>query len=61
MPAALPTALMTCKYCILHELGCCKRMNPGKSGVPTYLRRDNLLLRIRTDCKACVMTLERDT
>ena len=58
-PAALPTALMTCKYCILHELGCCKRLNPKKSGIPTYLRRDNLLLRIRTDCKACVMTLER--
>ena len=53
----IPRELMTCRYCILHELGCCKTQNPKKSGVPTYLRRDNLLLRIETDCKNCIMKL----
>ncbi|MBE6323861.1 MAG: U32 family peptidase [Bacteroidales bacterium] len=54
----LPSALMTCRYCLLHELGCCKRLNPRKTGVPTYLRRGDLLLRIQTDCRSCLMTLE---
>lgn len=56
--SALPSALMTCRYCLLHELGCCKRLNPRKTGVPTYLRRGDLLLRIQTDCRSCLMTLE---
>ena len=55
----LPSALMTCRYCLLHEMGCCKRLNPGRTGIPTYLRRGDLLLRIHTDCKACLMTLEK--
>lgn len=54
----LPSALMTCRYCLLHELGCCKRLNPRKTGIPTYLRRGDLLLRIQTDCRSCLMTLE---
>ena len=55
----IPSALMTCRYCLLHEMGCCKRLNPKKSGIPTYLRRGDMLLRIKTDCNACLMTLER--
>jgi len=55
----IPSALMTCRYCLLHEIGCCKRLNPKKSGIPTYLRRGDMLLRIKTDCNACLMTLER--
>jgi len=55
--APLPNALMTCKYCILNELGCCKTRAPRKSGIPTYLRRGDLLLRIQTDCNACEMKL----
>ncbi|MBR4547410.1 MAG: hypothetical protein IKO66_05135, partial [Paludibacteraceae bacterium] len=54
----LPSALMTCRYCLLHELGCCKRLYPRKTGIPTYLRRGDLLLRIQTDCRSCLMTLE---
>ena len=56
--SSLPSALMTCRYCLLHELGCCKRLNPRKTGIPTYLRRGDLLLRIQTDCRSCLMTLE---
>lgn len=56
--SALPSSLMTCRYCLLHELGCCKRLNPRKTGIPTYLRRGDLLLRIQTDCRSCLMTLE---
>ncbi len=54
----LPSALMTCRYCLLYELGCCKRLNPRKTCIPTYLRRGDLLLRIQTDCRSCLMTLE---
>jgi len=53
----LPAELMTCRYCILNELGCCKTRHPRKSGVPTYLRQNGLLLRIHTDCAKCQMTL----
>ncbi|MBR3647759.1 MAG: U32 family peptidase [Paludibacteraceae bacterium] len=55
----MPEALMTCKYCLLYEMGCCKKRNPRKTGVPTYLRRGDLLLRIETDCKECVMKLKK--
>ncbi len=57
--STIPTQLMTCKYCILHELGCCRKKTPRKTGVPTYLRQNNLLLRILTDCASCTMTLVR--
>ena len=58
-PSGIPEALMTCKYCLLYEMGCCKKRNPRKTGVPTYLRRGDLLLRIETDCKECVMKLKK--
>ena len=49
--------LMTCRYCLLYEMNRCKRLHPGQDAIPTYLRRGNLLLRIRTDCNRCLMTL----
>lgn len=54
----LPDNLMTCKYCILNELGCCKKSHPQKTGIPTYLRQNGLLLRILTDCRKCEMMLQ---
>lgn len=48
---------MTCKYCILHELGCCKTRQPRKSGIPTYLRQGDRLFLIETHCRECYMTL----
>lgn len=57
--APIVNPLMTCRYCILHELGCCKTRHPRREGIPTYLRQGNLLLRITTDCARCQMTLTR--
>lgn len=51
-------ALMTCKYCILHELGCCKKKHSATRGsMPAYIRQKNILLRIVTDCTRCEMQL----
>ena len=55
--SVLPEALMTCKYCILYELGCCKKNSPTASHRPTFLRTGKTLLRIQTDCKRCEMML----
>jgi len=52
----MPRELMTCKYCLLNEMGCCKKLGKAER-VPTFLRRGDLLLRIETDCKKCQMTL----
>lgn len=62
MEAPLPAAeheAMTCKYCILHEMGCCKMKHPRKTGIPTYLRQGEHLFRIETHCQECYMTLEK--
>lgn len=52
----MPRELMTCKYCLLNEIGCCKKQGKAER-VPTFLRRGDLLLRIETDCKKCQMAL----
>lgn len=52
--------LMTCKYCILHELGHCRKVNPYlKDKEPRYLRlRTGKTLALTFDCKRCVMIVE---
>lgn len=52
----MPRELMTCKYCLLNEMGCCKKQGKAER-VPTFLRRGDLLLRIETDCRKCQMAL----
>ena len=52
--------LMTCKYCILYELGSCKKLHPRSQHLPTYLRYRNSLVRIVTDCQKCEMQLITD-
>lgn len=53
--------LMTCKYCLLHELGHCRKTNPYPIGKePQYLRlRNGQVLRLQFDCKRCVMEVYR--
>ena len=47
--------LMTCKYCILHELGRCRKVHPMPND-PRYLRLQNgTLLSLEFDCKNCEM------
>ena len=55
----LPTALMTCKYCILHELGHCRKINP-MANEPRYLRLQNgTVLSLEFDCKNCEMRISK--
>ena len=51
--------LMTCKYCILHELGHCRKSNPMAND-PRYLRLQNgTLLSLEFDCKNCEMRISK--
>ena len=56
---------MTCKYCILFEMGCCKKQANGDGRVhsdgrtPSFLRQGQHLFRIVTHCKECYMTLHQ--
>ena len=58
--------LMTTKYCLRHELGCCLRdggPNPyGIASTDTLLLRNNKqLFRLAFDCGECVMRIEAVT
>ena len=68
-PIAAPAAsnstasspLMTCKYCILHELGHCRKINPMPNE-PRYLRLQNgTILSLEFDCKNCEMKINLDS
>jgi len=51
--------LMTCKYCILNELGHCRKSNP-MSNEPRYLRLQNgTILSLEFDCKHCEMHIAK--
>ena len=51
--------LMTCKYCILHELGHCRKSNPMAND-PRYLRLQNgTFLSLEFDCKNCEMRITK--
>ena len=53
--------LMTCKYCILYELGHCRKINP-MANEPRYLRLQNgTLLSLEFDCKQCEMKINLDS
>ena len=54
------TPVMTCKYCILNELGHCRKTNP-MINEPRYLRLQNgTLLSLEFDCKNCEMKISLD-
>ena len=51
--------LMTCKYCILNELGHCRKINPMPNE-PRYLRLQNgTILSLEFDCKNCEMRISK--
>ena len=51
--------LMTCKYCILNELGHCRKINP-MANEPRYLRLQNgTILSLEFDCKNCEMLIRK--
>ncbi len=51
--------LMTCRYCLLFELGHCRKTNPyPRDKEPRYLRlRNGKELLLKFDCKRCEMTV----
>lgn len=52
--------LMRCKYCILHEMGQCRKLHrDGNSAEPYYLQTQNgRLLRLLFDCQHCEMHIK---
>ena len=52
--------LMTCRYCLLFELGHCRKTAPyPKDKEPRYLRlRTGKILRLTFDCKNCQMLVD---
>ena len=57
--SALPPSLMTCKYCILYELGHCRKINP-MANEPRYLRLQNgTRLTLEFDCRNCEMRISK--
>ena len=52
--------LMTCRYCLLHEMGHCRKKAPLKNE-PCYLRlRNGTILRLHFDCQRCEMLIMGD-
>ncbi len=53
---------MTCKYCLLFELGHCRKINPyPKDKEPRFLRlRTGKTLRLTFDCKKCEMLVDNN-
>lgn len=50
--------LMTCRYCILAQLGHCLRKNPPRWAMPLNLRlADGRSFRLQFDCKNCQMNV----
>ena len=51
---------MTCRYCLLFELGHCRKTNPyAPDKEPRYLRlKTGKILRLTFDCKNCQMLVD---
>ena len=51
---------MTCRYCLLFELGHCRKTNPyPKDKEPRFLRlRTGKLLHLTFDCAYCQMLID---
>jgi putative protease len=53
-------ALMTTRYCLLRELGFCKKNKLSKPlQEPLFLENNGYRLRLKFDCKRCEMTVEK--
>lgn len=51
---------MTCRYCLLYELGHCRKTNPYPQGKePRFLRlRTGKTVRLTFDCRNCEMLID---
>ncbi len=53
-------ALMTCRYCLLHELGMCRKQRGAGCEMrnePAFIRTSGKTFRLEFDCKACEMRI----
>ncbi len=51
-------ALMTCRYCLLHELGQCRKTKTKtEQPLPAYIRTSGRLFRLMFDCQRCEMRI----
>ncbi len=53
-------ALMTCRYCLLHELGICRKHDHqaiATSKEPAFIRTSGKIFRLQFDCKNCEMRI----
>lgn len=51
--------LMTCRYCLLHEMGHCRKLSPMPNE-PRYLRlRNNTIVALTFDCRNCQMLINK--
>lgn len=54
--------LMTCKYCLLYEMGRCRKQHrEGSQPEPAYLRHGKHLLALHFNCRNCQMTITAAT
>ena len=52
---------MTCRFCIRHAWGQCKKEKPGGWEEPLYLvLGDGRRFRLRFDCRKCEMTVNAE-
>lgn len=59
-PEDSQSPLMTCRYCLLYELGHCRKEHP-MACEPHFLRLKNgTRMRLKFDCKQCQMTIHSD-
>jgi len=49
--------LMHTRYCILREIGCCRKYSDKKLPIKLYLVNDKIKLRVETDCVNCEMKI----
>ncbi|MDR0418704.1 MAG: DUF3656 domain-containing protein, partial [Prevotellaceae bacterium] len=53
------TELMVTRYCILRELGLCKKESTKRIKEPIYLENNGQILELHFDCKNCKMTITK--
>ncbi len=49
-------ALMTCRYCLLYEMGYCRKINRTEQE-PAFIRTSSKTFRLVFDCKRCEMSI----
>lgn len=48
---------MTCRYCILFEMGHCRKINPLKNEPKAIRLQNGTVLNLHFDCSKCEMTI----